>query len=133
MIYLMSPYLHEDETITEQRIVEAAKAAGFLMEMGFTVFSPICSSCLIEKHYFKSKTAFENWKKLDFFMLDICDHSILLMLPEWEHSYGILQEILYCSSKHISNITTIKPVRDGYTFSQKSIESIVRRMKKAQS
>ena len=50
IIYLASPYSHEDSDVVEERVRKSAQAAAKLIQYGHIVFCPVTHSHLIAKH-----------------------------------------------------------------------------------
>lgn len=100
IIYLASPYSHEDLTIREERYQAVAREAGLLINEGNVVFSPIAHSHPIAV-YGKVDGGWETWVKQDLAILARCDEFMVLMLPGWEHSTGIQVEELFADEHDI--------------------------------
>jgi hypothetical protein len=92
LIYLASPYSDPNPEVTEQRYQEVLKATHYLMDQGYTVFSPIVHCHVILKMY-GLPTSWEYWKKYDSVYLEMCSELLIYTLPGWEHSKGIRGEI----------------------------------------
>jgi hypothetical protein len=97
MIYLASPYSHENPEVREERFKAACKAAAILMTWGYKVFSPIAHTHPIAQ--FGLPLDWDYWKKYDEEMIDFCEPMFVLMLPGWEESKGVQAEIMYAAMK----------------------------------
>ncbi|MBE3037567.1 MAG: DUF1937 family protein [Chloroflexi bacterium] len=92
MIYLASPYSHDDPVVCQERYDLVCKAAAMLMHSGARVFSPIAHSHHIAEHI-PAATGFNFWQGFDFEMLATCSLMIILTLDGWASSVGIQAEI----------------------------------------
>lgn len=103
LIYLASPYSHEDGSVVEARYSSCLKAAARIMETtDLLVFSPILHSHHIERNWSAEnhgdrKTGFDYWKDFDLRMLRHCDELWVLMLHGFQSSRGIAEEIKYAA------------------------------------
>jgi len=91
-IYLASPYTHHDPLERNDRFKVACWAAGKLMRMGLSVFSPIAHSHPIEVESGEVKGGVF-WKKQDVPLLRHADALYVLMLDGWNESSGIAWEV----------------------------------------
>ena len=92
MIYLASPYSHQDSGVREERYRLACATAATLIENGAIVFSPIAHSHGIA-FFMRQSESFEFWSKFDLEMLAHCAVLLVLTIPGWESSLGIKAEI----------------------------------------
>jgi len=92
LIYLASPYSHQDEETRTRRFQEACKAAAMLMRTGATVFSPIAHSHSIVMES-NVRTDADFWLNQDFLLLDKSDALVVLMLEGWKESAGVKAEV----------------------------------------
>ena len=106
IFYLASPYTKYGQG-TEAAFEEACKAAGELMQRGMFVFSPIAHSHPIAVHAKIDKTDRSFWMPLSLAILFECDQLLVLKMPGWQESVGIIQEIRYAEKlgKPISYLT----------------------------
>lgn len=91
LIYVASPYSHDDESVREARFVEVCKASALLLSLGLKVFCPIAHTHPIIKHG-NMGYGFEHWKELDALMVYKSDLLLVLMLPGWQLSKGVAAE-----------------------------------------
>ena len=93
MVYLSSPYTHDDPLVREARFIAVAKYAAYLIaECDMTIFSPIAHShpiCL----FGQLDGEWERWETFDRRILDVVCGLIVLCLPGWDTSRGIAREI----------------------------------------
>jgi len=96
MIYLASPYTHEDQAIRELRAEQGNIAAGRLMiATGECIYSPIAHGHAVYKSHGELPLNWEFWQGQCFPMLDLCDSMAVLMLEGYENSVGIMAEVNY--------------------------------------
>ncbi len=91
MIYLVSPFTHDDPVVRRQRFEAACRAAATLISRGRTVFSPIAHSFVICLHGLPLDWRF--WERHDRRFLELCDEVVVLMLDGWQQSVGVHAEI----------------------------------------
>ena len=92
MIYLASPFTHPSPLVQYSRFVAACRKVAELLERGVMVISPIAHSYPI--HVFGGiEGKWDNWKRLDTTMLEMCSSMAVLKLPGWEDSVGIKAEV----------------------------------------
>ena len=91
MIYLASPFTHDDPAIRQQRFESACRAAAALICRGKTVFSPIAHSFAICRYGVPLDWRF--WQQHDQRYLEVCDEVVVLMLDGWRESVGVQAEI----------------------------------------
>lgn len=100
MIYVASPYNHSDPEIVERNFREVTEFVADLCSQGVTAFSPITyGHTLIKFHELPS--TWEYWQNFCFSFLDKCDKMIVYMMPGWENSRGVQEEIKYADRNKI--------------------------------
>lgn len=93
-IYLACPYTHEDAKIREYRFGMANVQAGYLMKVGYVVFSPITHGHAIEKDYDRLKGKdWRFWQTQCFPFLEWADEVHVMKLNGWKESVGVQAEI----------------------------------------
>lgn len=92
MIYLASPYSHPDPAVRQRRFELACAAAAHRMESGLIVYSPIAHSHPIEQ-FMAQQQSHEFWMDQCMALLRRADSMVVLTLPGWEVSRGVLLEI----------------------------------------
>lgn len=100
MIYLASPYTHQDKKIMESRFNDAVSACAFIMQKGFIVYSPIVHMHPIAIAHDLPRD-WEYWKKVDSEMVTRCDSFWILTLDGWKQSLGIANELQIAKNKYI--------------------------------
>jgi hypothetical protein len=110
MIYLASPYSHNDPAVRQERYEQVCKVAAQLMTSGTRVFSPIAHSHHIAEHI-PAAIGFDFWQGFDFEMLETCSLMLILTLDGWSSSVGIQAEIVRARSLGIP-IMHLSPTKD---------------------
>lgn len=105
--YLSAPFSHPDPTIQQARYEEITAAAGHLIKAGTYVYSPLTHNIPIKN--LGIITTWEEWKPLDFAMIDQCDQLIIYQMEGWETSRGVQEEVAYAKEKNIP-IIEMKPL-----------------------
>jgi len=93
MIYLASPYSDPDPAVRQQRFEAACRAAAALLAKGQPVFSPIAHSHPIALHGGLDPLDHHIYMPTDQAVLCMCSEVVVLMLPGWDKSQGLLAEI----------------------------------------
>lgn len=91
--YLASPYSHPDPKVRQERFEAACKAAAELMKMGKKVFAPIAYTHPLEAH--TGEQSHDWWMSQDYPFLMVANELIVLMLPGWEQSKGVAEEVRF--------------------------------------
>lgn len=91
MIYLASPYSHEDALIMKTRFLLAEQVTAFLMQKGEHVYSPIVHCHEIAQKYIMP-TDFDYWRSYNFSMIRRCDAFAILTIDGWDRSKGVTGE-----------------------------------------
>lgn len=101
MIYLASPYTHDDAEVREARWRAAAKGAARLMNtLGCVVFSPIVHYHPIDEHLPRHPPEF--WDATCEAYMEQCDCCAVLMVEGWQESRGVTREIAWFRTRGLS-------------------------------
>ena len=92
LVYLASPYSHEDEAVQVRRYREAKDVTAALWQAGYTVISPILYTHDLSVSYGISG-GYEEWQRLDEKLIRAADVVLVLMLDGWRESKGIQAEL----------------------------------------
>ncbi len=95
MIYLASPYSHDDPAIREQRFHAVCRETAELMRRGNVVFSPIVHGHPLVGHGLPTDWPF--WERFDREHLRRCNELVVLTLDGWRESVGVAAEIRIAS------------------------------------
>ena len=91
IIYLACPYTDADYRVRAERVTEADRITGLLMELGFVVFSPITYSNALNG--FAPLNYGDRWYDFDLAFLRKCESVYVLCMEGWEESKGVTLEI----------------------------------------
>ncbi len=91
LVYVASPYSHDDPSVRQRRFELVAEFAAHLMRDGLFVYSPIAHTHPIAQHGLP--LGWDFWEKYDRVMLPRCDRMIVLTLDGWDDSKGVSAEI----------------------------------------
>lgn len=94
VIYLASPYSHDNPAIREERYQLALIACARLIGLGAVVYSPIAHSHVIAQTG-AIPGDWQTWEKQCMALLDKCDVLLVLTLPGWMDSVGIKAEVTH--------------------------------------
>jgi hypothetical protein len=92
LTYIAAPYSHEDVAVQESRFQLVTKLAAQLVAEGRMVFSPITHSHPIAQ-VGNLPGDYDYWGRWNKRMLLSCDRLLVLMIPGWHNSKGVLAEI----------------------------------------
>lgn len=101
-VYLASPYSHKDPFVREWRYLRTMRELGRLLRRGLIVYSPIVHCHELAKIADLPRDA-KFWERYNFRMIDAASQLLVLMLPGWEESVGIADEVKHAeeTKKHI--------------------------------
>lgn len=116
VIYLASPYTHEDKEVRQYRFEEMCRVHADLLHLhGKTCafIGPIAMTHSIAE-YAKLPTIWDFWKVHDEAILSKCDELWVIMMDGWTESVGVTAEIAYAYAHNIPVIyvrNETKPIR----------------------
>ena len=97
--YAASPYWHPEERVRQARARAARAATMDLIGQHINVFSPVVYSAVIqEKSSFRPP---EGWYSFDLNFLAQASGMIILEIPGWKESRGVLIETAYAQGREI--------------------------------
>lgn len=108
IIYLASPYTHDDPIIRESRYLLAVRATAFLIRQECIVFSPIVHSHPVAVHLDGDAMVSAYWTQYNEPFMDMCSKMVVLQIAGWEGSRGVQREIAYFV-KHNKPIRYLTP------------------------
>ena len=97
MIYLASPYKHEDKAVMEDRYKKTLEVTARLLLAGHHVFSPIVYGHHLAKEH-KLPEGFGFWERFDTKFVLMCEEMYVLCLDDWQYSRGVLSEMMLASN-----------------------------------
>jgi hypothetical protein len=100
MIYLASPYSHENDAVRIQNYSIVSAKAAELVSQGLVVVSPITyGHTLLGFQDMPSDWQF--WKNFCISILDKCDKMLVYQMPGWLESRGVQEEIGHAQFNNI--------------------------------
>ena len=100
MIYLASPYSHQDPAVREERFRAVCVVCAKLMSVGHHVFSPIAHTHPVAVVGDLPK-GFDFWREYDWWFVSRVDAVYVLMLDGWKDSIGVASEIIMANDLNI--------------------------------
>lgn len=91
-VYLAAPYHHPDRQVMKRRNEVVTSFAATISAQGIAVFSPVTYTAMLEE---KGGHHPDGWYTFDLHFLHFAKGMLLLQLPGWETSRGILTEMGY--------------------------------------
>ena len=92
MIYLASPYSHEDPAVMAERAEAVAACAAHFVRAGEKLYCPIAAWHWVALNHDLPKD-WPTWRAVDFEFLRHCNEFWVLMLDGWKDSRGVTEEI----------------------------------------
>ena len=96
MIFIASPYLHDDPEVMEHRFLTVEQYVAECLFNGECVISPIVSYHHMANR-FDMRKDFKFWKEVNHDLIERSDVIRVLMLPQWRESKGVLDEMAFSS------------------------------------
>jgi hypothetical protein len=111
LIYLASPFNHDEETVREERRRLVTVATARFMKMGFVVYSPIVHNGTVATVYDLGRH-FTFWRFHDETILSRCDAMWILLIDGWDKSFGVASEIKFSKKRKIPVSRVLMPQED---------------------
>lgn len=92
MIYLASPYSHEDPAVVEKRVQQTIECVATLLQQNKYVWSPIVHNHELA-HRYNLPTDAVFWFIFAMDFIRRADGLYVLTLPGWKESKGVRQEL----------------------------------------
>lgn len=115
LIYLGSPYNHEDEAVRRERFFLNLMALGEILKLGFIPYSPIVHNHPLASEL-KMGVGWDIWQRHDLEILSRCDELWIYKLPGWKESQGLKAEIQF--AEHHPHLV-VKPYYNEWTEDKK--------------
>ncbi len=96
LVYLASPYAHPSAAVREARLEAVRYVCGQMVNQGRIVMSPLV---YLGELAYKGVHPPQGWYAFDLQLLARCDEMLVLQLPGWEDSRGVLVEIAGAQTK----------------------------------
>ena len=98
LVYLASPFAHPSETIREARLEAVRHVCGRMIDQGRIVLSPLVYAGELAQRGFHAP---QGWYAWDLQFLARSDKLVVLQLPGWQESKGVLVEIAAAQALHL--------------------------------
>ena len=98
LVYLASPYAHASASVREARLEAVRYVCGEMVNQGKTIMSPLV---YLGELAYKGVHPPQGWYAFDLQLLARCDELVVLQLPGWEDSRGVLVEIAGAQTRGI--------------------------------
>ena len=96
LVYLASPYAHLSAVVREARLEAVRYVCGQMVNRGRIVMAPLV---YLGELAYKGVHPPQGWYAFDLQLLARCDELVVLQLPGWEDSRGVLVEIAGAQTK----------------------------------
>ena len=103
MIYLASPYSHENPAVREYRYQATLAHCAMMIRQGQIVYSPIVHHHPIAKAY-DLPGDFSFWQRICLAMLERADELHVLCLDGWRQSRGVTAELAFALKYSIPHV-----------------------------
>ena len=98
LIYLASPFAHPSAEVREARLEAVRHVCGKMIDEGRIVLSPLVYAGELAQRGFHAP---QGWYAWDLQFLARADELLVLQLPGWEESKGVLVEIAAAQARNI--------------------------------
>ena len=98
LIYLASPFAHQSAEVREARLEAVRHVCGKMIDEGRIVLSPLVYAGELAQRGFHAP---QGWYAWDLQFLARADELLVLQLPGWEESKGVLVEIAAAQARNI--------------------------------
>lgn len=99
LIYLSSPYSHEDSAVRHRRYQLAMLTVTHFLHRGQYLYSPILHNHPIVCH--NDLASHAQWLEYDYAILDRCDEMWILKIDGWRTSHGVIAEAHRCNVRGV--------------------------------
>ena len=98
--YLAIPYSHKEEDVMSFRAEVSNIICADLMNQGRYIYAPISSCHHIAKTYGLPRD-WQFWKGMDEVFVSLCKRFLIVTLPDWENSTGVMAELAIAKRHNI--------------------------------
>ena len=98
LIYLASPFAHDSAAVREARMEAVRYVCGKMIDEGKIVLSPLVYAGELAVRGFHAP---QGWYAWDLQFLARADELVVLQLPGWEESKGVLVEIAAAQARNL--------------------------------
>ena len=100
LIYIASPYNHEDDSVRIENYKKVSSLAAYLVSMGDVALSPITyGHTLLE--FCEMPYDWQFWSNFCISFLSKCDELLVYKMDGWDKSRGVKEEIEYAIDNNI--------------------------------
>lgn len=99
MIYVASPYWHQDQSIINERMEIVYSIVAKLMRDGNSAVTPMLMHEVVLRHNLPNDFAF--WGDYSFNLLKRCDELHVVTIDGWDRSRGVAEEIRFARELNI--------------------------------
>jgi nucleoside 2-deoxyribosyltransferase len=117
--YLASPYSHPQKKVMQERYIEQGRIASILIRKGYHLVTPIEMCHNISKRYI-FPTGYRFWERRDRALIQHCDGIIICLMPGWEDSIGVTDELRY-SRKLKKSVRFFDPEQEKFVSLKKAV------------
>ena len=96
MLYIASPYRHDDADVRAERFKKVYKYTDYLLQEGFVVYSPIVYTLPLERNAINPRYG---WLHHNLRVLTRCTRMQVLCLDGWRDSEGVHEELMVAWEK----------------------------------
>ena len=107
LVYLATPYSHPNPDVRESRYDLATEIAAYFSRLGHIIFSPITHSHPMAVNH-DMPGSWDFWKVIDLGFLQHCHMMMIVALPAWKESTGVLAEKKFAEENGI-NVVFVSP------------------------
>ena len=97
LYYLASPYSHAETLVRVMRYELIVAIAADLIKEGYNLIEPI-AMCHEKSDRYQLKGSYEFWQNRDRDFIRRSDGVIVVTLPGWDQSIGVIDEIAYAKA-----------------------------------
>ena len=98
LVYLASPFAHPSAAVREARLEAVRYVCGKMIDEGRIVLSPLVYAGELAVRGFHAP---QGWYAWDLQFLARADELLVLQLPGWEHSKGVMVEIAAAQARQM--------------------------------
>ena len=100
LIFISSPYTHEDPKVVEENFAQVAKLSAHLTSKGYVAFSPIVYGHTL-LNWTKMEADWETWKAFCLTFLKKSEELWVYRMDGWNRSRGVAEEIEFAIKNNI--------------------------------
>ncbi len=98
LVYLASPFAHPSESVREARLEAVRHVCGKMIDEGRIVLSPLVYAGELAQRGYHAP---QGWYAWDLQFLSRSDELVVLRLPGWKESKGVMVEVAAAQALHL--------------------------------